>query len=158
MTNQITRRKSFVLHNDSLEILEELSDDQSGKLFKAIRYYQKTGNLKDVDQLTRIIASPFIAQFVRDEEKHQDSVVQGKLGNLKKYHNNIYLKVIAQELTIEEGELLAYPEKSIKLGMRRPPITPDQGDPLVLVLVRVLVRVKVLVKVLLKNTLLKSRN
>ena len=30
------KKDSFILHNDSLEILEELTDEEAGKLFKEI--------------------------------------------------------------------------------------------------------------------------
>ena len=33
-------RKSFILHSDSLLILDELSNEQAGILFKAIKDYQ----------------------------------------------------------------------------------------------------------------------
>ena len=33
-------RKSFILHNDSLNVLDILTDEQAGKLFKAIKNYQ----------------------------------------------------------------------------------------------------------------------
>ncbi len=36
----MNKRKSFIIHIDSLNILDELTDDQAGRLFKAIRSYQ----------------------------------------------------------------------------------------------------------------------
>ena len=41
MTHQINNRKSFIIHKDSIEILDKLTDEQAGKLFKAIKFYQK---------------------------------------------------------------------------------------------------------------------
>jgi hypothetical protein len=121
MTNSIN--KGFLLYKDSLEVVDQLTDQQAGKLFKAILLYQKTGNVGDIDQITKFIITPLLSQFTRDEEKYKNSILQGKLGNLKKYHNDIYLRIVAEELTIEEAENLAYPDKKV-LG--RPPITPDQ--------------------------------
>lgn len=115
--------KAFLLYKDSLTVLDQLTDQQAGKLFKAIVCFQNTGEVGDVDQITKIIITPFLSQFTRDEEKYKNSILQGKLGNLKKYHNDIYLRIVAEELTIEEAENLAYPDKKL-LG--RPPITPDQ--------------------------------
>ena len=53
------KRKSFIVHNDSLNILDELTDDQAGMLFKAIKDYQ-LGNELNLDTLTKIAFSPFI--------------------------------------------------------------------------------------------------
>jgi hypothetical protein len=126
MTNSTT--KSFLLHKDSLSILDQLTDQQAGKMFKAIYAYQKTGKTGDVDQLIKIALNPFLSQFSRDKESYLNSVLQGKLGNLKKYHKEIYQRVAAKELTIEEGEDLAYPDKKL---LFRPPITPDQVGSLI---------------------------
>ena len=84
MTNQ--KNKSFVIHTESLESIFELSDQQAGKLFKSIIAYQKTGELGKLDQILKFIINPLISQFKRDEEKYHNSIIQGKLGNLKKYH------------------------------------------------------------------------
>lgn len=129
MTNQTNYNKSFVLHVDSLDVLTELSDQQAGKLFKSIYNYQKTGKYTKLDQLLTIIINPLINQFKRDEEKYQNSILKGKLGNLKKYHKKIYQQVIEGKITLENAENLAYPEKLIKSTISRPPITPDtQGS------------------------------
>ena len=121
MTNSTS--KSFLLHKDSLLILDKLTDAQAGKLFKAIKTFQLTGKIAKLDFALEIAFSPFLNQFSRDKESYSNSVLQGKLGNLKKYHKEIYQRVIAKELTIEEGEDLAYPDKKL---LCRPPITPDQ--------------------------------
>ena len=121
MTNSTS--KSFLLHKDSLLILDKLTDAQAGKLFKAIKTFQLSGQIVQLDFALEIAFSPFLNQFSRDKESYSNSVLQGKLGNLKKYHKEIYQRVIAKELTIEEGEDLAYPDKKL---LCRPPITPDQ--------------------------------
>ena len=41
-------RKSFIIHKDSLSVLDDLTDEQAGKLFKAIKAYQE-GEMLDVD-------------------------------------------------------------------------------------------------------------
>ena len=64
-------RKSFILHFDSLGILDELTDEQAGKLFKAIKA-NRTGEEIEVDQITKIALSSFKAQFVRDDEKYSN--------------------------------------------------------------------------------------
>ena len=77
-------KKSFILHIDSLSVLDELTDAQAGKLFKAIKEY----HLRDAERcyqdgdtgfdklmedfLTRVVFAPFKAQFDRDEESYND--------------------------------------------------------------------------------------
>jgi len=66
----MTKRKSFILHHDSLEVLNELSDEQAGKLFKAIYSYQKFEK-HDLDGLMNAVFLSFKNQFDRDDEKYQ---------------------------------------------------------------------------------------
>jgi hypothetical protein len=71
MTNQKTERKSFILHKDSLEILDKLTDEQAGKLFKAIKFYQKTKKIPTLDFTLDLVFTPFLNQFIRDDEDYQ---------------------------------------------------------------------------------------
>lgn len=75
-------RKSFIIHIDSLEVLNELSDEQAGQLFKAISDYQKTGknNLKGVMSAVFI---PFKNQFDRDNQKYESICERNKINGLK---------------------------------------------------------------------------
>lgn len=75
-------RKSFIIHIDSLCVLDELTDVQAGKLFKAIKEYhlrnsERCNQDDDTgfeslmnDFTTRILFAPFKAQFERDEESY----------------------------------------------------------------------------------------
>ena len=63
------KKKSFILHVDSLDILSDLSDDQAGKLFKAMLAFHK-GEEIELDPLTKIAFSFFKNQFIRDNEKY----------------------------------------------------------------------------------------
>jgi hypothetical protein len=85
MKNQTINRKSFIIHADSLDILDQLTDEQAGKLFKAISYYQKTGEISQVDQLVKIAITPFINQFKRDEEKYLNIVERNKINISKRW-------------------------------------------------------------------------
>ena len=78
----MSTRKSFVLHKDSLQVLDDLSDEQAGKLFKAIKAIQ-LGEEFELDALTRIALSPFKAQFARDNEKYERIVERNKNNGLK---------------------------------------------------------------------------
>lgn len=82
MTNQITINKSFFLYKDSLSILKQLTDEEAGKLFKAIYEYQ-TNNILPQDRLIAIIFEPFLNQFKRDEQKYQNVVERNKINGAK---------------------------------------------------------------------------
>ena len=85
-------KKSFVLHNDTLGVLDMLSDEQAGKLFKAIKDYQ-FGIEPELDNLLSIVFLPFRNQFNRDNVKYQNTVERNqengkKGGRPKKTQDN----------------------------------------------------------------------
>ena len=80
--NMANKRKSFVLHLDVLSVLDDLDDEQAGKLFKAILANRK-GEELELDTLTKIAMSPFKAQFDRDDEKYQNIVERNKTNGSK---------------------------------------------------------------------------
>lgn len=77
-----SKRKSFVLHIDSLDILDDLTDEQAGQLFKAIKSHHK-GEISELCPLVKIAFSPFKNQFARDDEKYQKIVERNKNNGLK---------------------------------------------------------------------------
>lgn len=66
------QRTSFLLHFDSLEILNELSDEEAGQLFKAIKAHHENQELA-LSPLVRVAFSSFKNQFVRDEKKYTET-------------------------------------------------------------------------------------
>ena len=106
-------KRSFILHLDTLAVLDELDDKQAGKLFKAIKAYQLRGsvlNNQDVDAgfeglmedfVTRIAFAPFKAQFDRDTDEYirvkENNQEKGRLGNLKRWNKELYDKVLSGE-------------------------------------------------------------
>lgn len=84
------KRKSFLIHIDSLDILEDLTDEQAGQLFKAINAHQKGEDL-ELSSLVKIAFSPFKNQFLRDDEKYQKTcearAAAGSMGGKQKVAN-----------------------------------------------------------------------
>jgi hypothetical protein len=79
--------KSFILHKDSLSILDKMEDKQAGQLFKAIYYYQINNRLpEDIDPVLDLLATTFINQFKRDQEKYEEKCRKNK-ENAKKRWN-----------------------------------------------------------------------
>ena len=85
-----SKRKSFVLHKDSLDILPDLTDDQAGKLFKAIYSYQ-IDEKYELDQITKMVFLPFKNQFKRDNDKYEETcerrAIAGSKGGKQKVAN-----------------------------------------------------------------------
>ena len=75
-------RKSFLLHFDSLGILDQLTDDQCGKLFIACRDFN-LGKELNLDETLGLVFFPFKAQFLRDQEKYQIVVDRNKSNGSK---------------------------------------------------------------------------
>lgn len=101
-------RNSFVLYQDNAEILESLTDEQRGKLFLAIFDYQKDFKLPE-DPFIRLALSSFIAQFKRDSQKWEktceEKTISGKMGNLKRWHPELYKKVIDGKVSLSDAML-----------------------------------------------------
>lgn len=75
-------RKSFIIYKDALEILDELDLETSGKLFHAIKNYQKDG-IEPEDREIRLLFFNFKQQFIRDEQKYKEASQRNKLNGEK---------------------------------------------------------------------------
>ena len=71
-------RKSFILHHDSLNVLDDLTNEQAGLLFKAIKAYHLGDDL-ELDTLTNIAMSPFKNQFDRDTLNYEKMCEKNRL-------------------------------------------------------------------------------
>jgi hypothetical protein len=65
----LQNKKSFLLHMDSLDILDEMTNEQAGIFIKSIFHFQKNGILPDLDVSLKFALQSFINQFKRDNEK-----------------------------------------------------------------------------------------
>lgn len=66
-------RQSFILHKDSLCVLEDLTNEQRGELFYAIYCYQIEEEI-ELSPIVKIAFSQFKNQFARDNEKYEKTV------------------------------------------------------------------------------------
>jgi len=71
------RKKSFILHIDSLAILDEMTFEQKGILFDAIYKYQ-LGVEVELDFGIKMAFATFKNQFNRDNEKYNSFVIKQK--------------------------------------------------------------------------------
>lgn len=64
----MTTKKSFLIHIDSLDVLEHLSNEQAGQLLKAFKSYHLGEQIK-LDSMLNIAFVPFKNQFKNDAKK-----------------------------------------------------------------------------------------
>lgn len=76
-------QKSFILHQDSLVILEKMTDEQAGKFIKILYYFKKTGELQELDFAMQMATTPFLNQFKRDGIKYNNVCEARKLAGSK---------------------------------------------------------------------------
>lgn len=81
-------RKSFIVHKDSLEVLEDLTDEQAGQLFKAIKSYQLDEEL-DLSSLIKVAFAPFKCQFARDADKYEKLCEKNRLIAVNRHKPNV---------------------------------------------------------------------
>ena len=87
----MTIKKSFILYTDTLDVLDVLTDEQAGKLLRAIRSYHDNSDLI-IPQDIQIAFSPFKNQFDRDHAKYLNvcdkNRINGMKGGRPRTHNN----------------------------------------------------------------------
>ena len=69
----MSNKKSFLLHHDSLEIFEMLTDEETGKLFKAMIAFNVSGELMELDRQLNLLFVGFKNQFIRETEKWENA-------------------------------------------------------------------------------------
>ena len=83
-------KKSFILHIDSLDIVDDMSDDQAGQLLKAIKAFQH-GECISLSPLVKMAFTPLKNQFIRDDEKYENTckrrAVAGSKGGKQRVAN-----------------------------------------------------------------------
>lgn len=84
-------KKSFIIHLDSLNVLDELTHEQAGQLFKAIHDFHR-GKTTELEFGLKMAFLPFQNQFIRDLEKYDSKVIanrkNGKKGGRPKKPKN----------------------------------------------------------------------
>ena len=89
-------KKSFILYHDQKEIIDELDDEQAGKLFKAI--YEYNVNKKNtLDGVLKLVFISFKKTFDRDEEKWEDITAKRSEAG-KKHKGNQYTRKKENEM------------------------------------------------------------
>ena len=129
------KKKSLVLHLDSLEVIEELSMEQRGELLTAIYDYHK-GKELSLTQILKIVFLPFKNQFERDLEKYEKvckinkEIANRKKGGEKKEEEQINepLRTVTNREKPEIKEEVNVEEKKIEEGKTEPLLFKEVTD------------------------------
>jgi hypothetical protein len=109
-------KKSFILYCDLIHTIEKLPDEKAGQLFKHILKYVNDKNpIIENDLILELVFEPIKQQLKRDldawELNKYDKSQSGILGNLKRWHNDLYKQVIENQLSIDEAQTIALSRK-----------------------------------------------
>lgn len=119
-------KKSFLLYADIIAIVSKLPDDIAGKLFKIILEYVNDKNPIVDDLLLSIAFEPIKLQLKRDLAKYETiketSSENGIIGNLKRWHLDLYNDYISKKITLDKALSIAESRKS------SPPDEPRSGS------------------------------
>lgn len=85
-------KNSFLIYLDYQEQFDLLADEQAGQLIKAIIKYEKTGEITELDGMTKMAFSFIKTQLDRDREKWKEEKQKrseaGKRGMAKRWGDN----------------------------------------------------------------------
>lgn len=79
----MAKKKSFILYNDYIKHIGKLSDEEAGKLFKAIFDYVNEGKLPDLDGMAAMAFSFIANQLDTDLQKYEETCKK-RSENIKK--------------------------------------------------------------------------
>ena len=77
-------KDTFILYTEQKEVIDKLSDEQAGKLIKAIYEYVETGEMPNLDNVLDLVIIPFKQNLDRNADKYEETKKKrseaGKLG------------------------------------------------------------------------------
>ena len=116
----MSTKKSFIVHLDSLSVLDDLNDAQAGQLLRAMLACHNGEDLV-LEPIVKVAFNPFKNQFIRDGKKYQETVEKnqknGKKGGRPKKNPN------------EASDKKTNPEKPKKpSGFSENPSKPKKAD------------------------------
>lgn len=104
-------KKSFLIYNDLKLTLDKLPNDLAGELFKMIIDFANDEQPTTENLSVDIAFSHIKAQMIRDsktwESKSKERSYSGRMGNLKKHHEDLYNSVKQGIIDLEKAEKTA---------------------------------------------------
>lgn len=104
-------KKGFILYKDLIHTVEKMPDDKAGQLLKHILSYVNDKNPETDDLIIQLTFEPIKQQLKRDLKKYKNTLEgksnAGKIGNLKRWHNDLFQDYDSGKITLDEALLIA---------------------------------------------------
>ena len=81
-------QKGFVVYGDVQAVVDELNDEQTGRLFKAMITYFATGKAPKFDGILKFVWIPIRQQMDRDREKYEAKCEKNR-AKIQKYWDSV---------------------------------------------------------------------
>lgn len=109
-------KKSFILYCDLIHTIEKMPPEKAGELFLHILKYVNDLEPETEDLLIQIAFEPIKRQLKRDLNKWEGSAEAksqgGKIGNLKRWHKDVYDDFKTGKITLENALVIAENRKA----------------------------------------------
>lgn len=104
-------KKGFILYKDLIHTVEKMPDDKAGQLLKHILSYVNDKNPETDDLIIQLTFEPIKQQLKRDLKKYKNTLDgksnAGKIGNLKRWHNDLFQDYDSGKITLDEALFIA---------------------------------------------------
>jgi hypothetical protein len=101
-------KKGFILYANYIGTIKQLPDDVAGRLMKHIFSYVNDENPQTDELLINVVFEQIKAHLKADLEKYilgkHDKSLSGRIGNLKRWHKDLYDEFVSEKLTLDEAE------------------------------------------------------
>lgn len=108
-------KNKITIYRDWIDFFEPLTDEEAGKLIKHFLKYVNDLNPSS-DRITELLFEPMKKILKRDLKKWEGVILEksnsGRIGNIKRWHLDLYNQLINKKITIEEAEKIAESRKT----------------------------------------------
>lgn len=109
-------KKSFLVYCDLIHTVKKMKKEDAGELFLHLLEYTNDLNPVTENAIVELVFEPIKQQLKRDLKAYETSIeeksLSGRLGNLKRWNNDLFLKVELKEISLDEAENIAKHRKA----------------------------------------------
>ena len=95
--NIMENNKGFVVYGDIEALLNELTNDQAGELFRAMVAYHNTGKAPELSGVLKYVFIPIKQQMERNHKKYAEKSEKMRANALKRWQNNEAMQLHAND-------------------------------------------------------------